>query len=55
MHAGSFWLEADDGVKLFVHRWLPERAPKAVVQIAHGMAEHAERYARVAEALNAAG
>ena len=29
--------------------------PKAVVQIAHGMAEHAARYARFADALTAAG
>lgn len=31
------------------------RAPRAVVQIAHGMAEHAGRYARFARALNTAG
>jgi alpha-beta hydrolase superfamily lysophospholipase len=30
-------------------------APRAVVQIVHGLAEHAGRYARLAQALNAAG
>lgn len=42
-------------VQLHVHRWLPEGEPKAVVQIAHGMAEHGARYARFARALNEAG
>jgi alpha-beta hydrolase superfamily lysophospholipase len=36
-------------------RWLPEGRPGAVVQIAHGLAEHSARYARLAAALNAAG
>jgi alpha-beta hydrolase superfamily lysophospholipase len=48
-------LPAADGVTLFVYRWLPAAPPKAVVQIAHGLAEHAGRYARLAAALNAAG
>nr|WP_277348930.1 alpha/beta hydrolase [Sneathiella limimaris] len=34
---------------------MPEGEPKAVVQIAHGMAEHAKRYARLAKELNEAG
>lgn len=38
-----------------VHRWQGERAPAGVVVIAHGMGEHALRYARFAEALVAAG
>lgn len=50
-------LRRDDGVELAVYEWaLPAGAkPKAVVQIAHGMAEHARRYAPVAQALVAAG
>lgn len=48
-------LASPDGVRLYVHRWLPENSPKAVVQIAHGMAEHGGRYARLAAALTAAG
>ena len=35
--------------------WLPATPPRAVVQIAHGMGEHAARYQRVAGALVAAG
>lgn len=51
----TFTLRTTDGTELFVYRWLPPGPCKAVVQIAHGLAEHAERYARLAEALNAAG
>jgi alpha-beta hydrolase superfamily lysophospholipase len=36
---------------LHVYRWLPESAPQGIVQIAHGWAEHAGRYARLAKAL----
>lgn len=51
----TFLLAASGGVELFVHRWLPPGPCKAVVQIAHGLAEHAGRYARLAESLAAAG
>lgn len=45
-----------DGILLQGYEWLPEGgAPRAVVVIAHGMAEYAARYARFAAALNAAG
>lgn len=37
------------------YEWLPSGDPQAVVVIAHGMAEHAARYARFAAALNEAG
>jgi alpha-beta hydrolase superfamily lysophospholipase len=55
MQASTFALEAPDGVSLIVHRWLPETPAKAAVQIAHGLAEHAARYGRLAEALCNAG
>jgi alpha-beta hydrolase superfamily lysophospholipase len=55
MQATTFTFEAPDAVPLFVYRWLPEMPPKAAVQIVHGWAEHAGRYARVAEALCGAG
>lgn len=51
----NFTLPAADGIELFVYRWLPAGTSHAVVQIVHGLAEHAGRYARVAKALNAAG
>ena len=56
----TFTLATPDGVDLFVYCWLPTEQPrndqpKAAIQIAHGLAEHAARYARLAEALNAAG
>ncbi|MGL5865042.1 MAG: alpha/beta fold hydrolase [Dermatophilaceae bacterium] len=44
-----------DGTAVFTHRWLPDGTARAVVQVAHGMAEHSARYARLAEALTSAG
>ena len=35
--------------------WLPEEAPKMIVQIVHGMTEHIERYKELAEILTEAG
>ncbi len=55
MRADSFRLKADDGVELQVHRWLPDGAPRAAFQIAHGLAEHGARYGRLAAALTAQG
>ena len=36
-------------------RWLPEGEPRAVVQLIHGIADHAARYAPFAEYLNSRG
>ncbi len=55
MPGSEFELRTDDGQSLLARRWLPEGSPRAVVQIAHGLAEHSARYARLAAALNAAG
>lgn len=55
MRSDSFTLAAADGTELFVYRWLPDAPPKAAVQVAHGLAEHAGRYARLAASLTAAG
>lgn len=51
----SFWLTASDRSRLYVNQWLPEGPLRAVILLAHGMAEHSGRYARLASALCAAG
>ena len=50
----TYFLSASDGHQVACYRWLID-SPKAVVQIAHGMGEHAKRYDWVAQTLNAAG
>ncbi|VVN98549.1 alpha/beta hydrolase [Pseudomonas fluorescens] len=45
----TFWLTASDHSRLFVNQWLPAAPLKAVILLAHGMAEHSARYARLAE------
>ncbi len=55
MPGSEFFFRSEDGVRLLARRWLPDGRLKAVVQIAHGLAEHSARYARLAGALNAAG
>jgi alpha-beta hydrolase superfamily lysophospholipase len=45
-----------DGLKIATFTWPTDVEPaRGVVQIAHGLAEHSLRYARLAAALNAAG
>ena len=55
MTQSGFTLATADGTELFVHRWLPNKPAKAVVQVAHGLAEHGARYGRLAAALNQHG
>lgn len=55
MAATTFTLPTSDDTMLHVHRWLPAAPPRAVVQVAHGMVEHAGRYAHLAELLTARG
>jgi len=44
-----------DGLQLHCYQWLPAGEVKAVIQIAHGMAEHGARYARLAACLTHEG
>ncbi|WP_067436500.1 alpha/beta fold hydrolase [Nocardioides jensenii] len=44
-----------DGTTLATYAWDAVAQPRAVVQLAHGVAEHSARYDRLATALNAAG
>lgn len=48
---------SQDGATIWLHSWLPEDggAVRGVVQIAHGMGEHAARYAPFATFLTGAG
>jgi alpha-beta hydrolase superfamily lysophospholipase len=55
MQASSFMATFSDGATGFVYRWSADGPAKAVVQIVHGLAEHAARYGRAAQALTAAG
>lgn len=56
MRVENFELTTTDGLPLFVRSWCPgAENTKAVVQIAHGMAEHSARYAWLAATLNNAG
>ena len=55
MPGSEFDFRADDGQTLLGRHWLPDGPPRAILQIAHGLAEHGARYARFAVALNAAG
>lgn len=55
MREDSLSLETTDGMQIHVHTWLPDGEVKAILLIAHGMAEHGARYRRLAEALTASG
>lgn len=41
--------------EIYAKLWIPEEAPKAILQVAHGMAEHIERYDAFASFLAAEG
>jgi len=57
MQSTTFTYKSPDGPEIFVYKWTPEARvkPKAVVQIAHGAAEHAQRYERFGHYLADAG
>jgi alpha-beta hydrolase superfamily lysophospholipase len=47
--------DSTGGVKIAAYRWDPEGDPRGIVQVTHGMGEHALRYADLAQALNKEG
>lgn len=57
MISNPFTFQDSKGARIYVYRWLPDEGMpvKAVVQVAHGMAETAARYERLALALTAKG
>ncbi|WP_188454080.1 alpha/beta hydrolase [Virgibacillus oceani] len=41
----EYWLRMSDDADIYVKKWFePNRKPKAILQLAHGMVEHIERY-----------
>lgn len=48
-------IESQDGKKIYVYCWDKVQEPKAMIQILHGMGEHAGRYKEFAEYLNKQG
>ncbi|MCK5566343.1 MAG: alpha/beta hydrolase, partial [Actinomycetia bacterium] len=57
METETFSFKTEDGVNISAYKWLPDNKSniKGVVQISHGMAEHAVRYENFAGALTKAG
>lgn len=51
----NFFLKMNDQVDVFVRQWTGVESPVGVLQLAHGMAEHSERYADFARACNDQG
>lgn len=48
-------LKSWDNKRITIHEWLNVKKPKGIVQIIHGMVEHAVRYDRFAKFLNSKG
>jgi alpha-beta hydrolase superfamily lysophospholipase len=44
MNEQEFRFEGADGTPIFAYRWLPSRSVRGVLQVSHGMGEHALRY-----------
>ncbi|MCG9479910.1 MAG: lysophospholipase [Actinomycetia bacterium] len=44
MHSKSFKLSCGDRQKIHVNSWVADHKPRAILLIAHGMAEHSARY-----------
>src|ERR1700755_1399814 len=55
MASATFTYPAEDGAQITADRGAPPGQARAVVQITHGMGEHAQRYDHVARALTDAG
>jgi len=55
MPSSTFSYASSDGAQITAYRWDPAGEPRAVIQLTHGMGEHAQRYDYVARALNDAG
>jgi alpha-beta hydrolase superfamily lysophospholipase len=55
MKISHFLNKSSDGRPVFVRRWLPSGNSRAILLVAHGMAEHSSRYQGLAAVMSAAG
>ncbi len=55
MNVQESFVTAMDGSEIYLRKWLPEGEPKGIIQIAHGMTEHAGVYTDFIDALLEAG
>lgn len=55
MSSDTFYFEGADGARIAGYRWAAQGPTKAVLQISHGMGEHALRYVEPLAPLRAAG
>jgi alpha-beta hydrolase superfamily lysophospholipase len=55
MPDSSFSIAIADGQQIAAYRWDPDGEPAGIVQITHGMGEHAQRYEEFARELNRHG
>jgi alpha-beta hydrolase superfamily lysophospholipase len=55
MPTNTFTFNGRNGIRLAGYRWDPVVQPIGVIEILHGMGEHALRYGELAQALTAAG
>jgi alpha-beta hydrolase superfamily lysophospholipase len=51
----TFAYPSADGTQITAYQWDPAGTPRAIMQVTHGMGEHALRYEHVAQALTGAG
>ncbi|HVV08275.1 alpha/beta hydrolase [Amycolatopsis sp.] len=51
----TFTFTGSDGLEITAYRWDPPATPTGIVQLTHGVGEHALRYAETAERFTAAG
>lgn len=44
LESSSFYFSGKDGKRIYAKKWFSAEKPRAILQVAHGMAEHIERY-----------
>lgn len=56
MNKETYIINSEEGIELFIYKWLPDSENcKGVIQISHGMAEHAGRYEEFSRRLTSEG